>query len=798
MTIGVGTIFIGTAGSETEYNYSDISLLQTHPQEDPDAWEAVIDAAYDDVSYGDSVLIKRDGTTIFAGYVDTIEPRFEKGAGLLVYVSGPCWKGAMDRRIIEHKMVGSGSDDFDKSAFVKCYPDELLKFIFQLPQNDVARLDPEVREGEGIYKDGWTIYIPCVVSLAAAGYTNCVAGDLGKDVLDDGGATGTLLAYNNTGRLWYVDYTGTVAAGSAMTIDTGTGAGTSEGTSVYAGGAARKDKMMDRENEAYGSNWYSSANQTANHTILIDLGGIYHISGIRVECRADRDDFPTDKRCVEYMRNYEIFLSALASGTWESVASDSNNMARDVIHGIDPTDANEGQSKRWLMISITADFATLWAVTEIYVYKSGDTPYTNRLPVTEGTVDVFGNSMPPVNIDDYMSIAQIFQIITDLTTCPEGGDDATISEVLLGFTAKRTAAGDAIEFRTHIWTGATYEVVATWNSNTDLTASYADYETDITAKLDTLAKINAARLKFDVTAAGAASPYVRITYAYMKVTIDSIQYVLDVRGRIAGGTQEWTSNGYDPWLEFNDTDTTYIQDGGGVGAVGNISQGYLFLKQEGNRPWEWWVDPTAKTWNFQRRRGSDLSGSVEFKYDSTGVGGHFEKIEKSGHVAGILNRIKVIAGGEGIDQEVNSSAWTEDTASITANGLYEGTIDEPAIDNKDAADVYAKVLLAEHKNPRNTIRVRVYDSFVSNTWGVGDEITLTDTHTGLSGKYRVMSLKRTYGPDGEVVTIVASDSSTYLPKFRPSEEVLDFTARGLPKKSGGWLGVILRVFTGGK
>lgn len=804
MTIGVGTVFIGPLASEVEYNYTSLSLLQTHPQEPPDAWEAEIDAAYDDVSYGDSVLIKRDGTTIFAGYVDTIEPKYGSETGLLVYVSGPCWKGAMDKRVIEHKIMGSGSEEFDKSAFVKCYPDELLRFFAQLPQNDSARLDPEVREGEGIYKDSWTIYIPCVVTLAEAGYTPCISTDVGKDVRANGGFEGTLIAYNNTARVWYLDSTGTIAAGSGMTIDGGDGAGTSEGTSVYAGGVGRKDRMMDRVNEAYGLNWFSSANQLPYQTILVDLGGTYHVSGIRIECRANRDDFPSDKRCAEFMRTYTIHLSENAYGTWKTVASDTNNMARDVVHGVDPTDAEKGQSKRWMAITISGAYETLWAVTEIYVYKTTTIPYNNRLPVTEGTVDTFGNSMPPVNIDDYMTIGQIFQIITDLTTCPEGGDDATITEVLLGFTAKRTGAGDAVVFRTHIWTGAAYEVVATWNSSDDLTLNYANYETDITAKLDTLAKINAARLKFDVTQAGASSPYVRITYAYLKVTIDGIQYVLEVRGRIAG-SQQWTSSGYEPWLEFNDTDGTYIQDGGGMGAVGHVSQGYIFLKQEGNRPWEWWVHPTAKTWNFQRRRGSwkgigsGASPEIEFKYDSSGVGGHFEGIgiEKDERVKGLLNRLKVIAGGEGIDQEVNSSDWVEDATSITAHGLYEGTIDEPAIDNKDAADVYAKTLLAEHKHPRSAIRVRVYDSYASNTWGVADEITLTDTHTGLSGRYRVMSLKRAYGANGEVVTIVAADSSEYLPKFRPSEEILDFTARGLPRKTGNSVvDAILRIFTG--
>jgi len=773
--VGVGTIFIGPSDSEVQYNYTNMSLLQTHPQDEADSWEAEIDTAYNTINYGDSVLIKRDGTTIFKGYVDTIEPRFGD-TGLLIYVSGPCWKGAMDKRVMDQKMVGSGTTGFDKSAFVDCYPEEVLKFIIQIPQSDIPRISPEAREGEGIYPDNWTIYIPCVVHLDDAGYVNCISSDIGKMVLDDGGDTGLLLAYNNALKLWFIDFTFNIAATSAMSILAGSGQGTAELNSSFAGNIATRNKMKDRENEAYGSNWESTTNQTLYHAILLDLGGTYHISGIRIECRANREDYPSgNKRCAEYMRNYMIQLSQYPYGTWATAGQKYNNMAQDVIHGIDPT--STGQSKRWITIFLTSYFNAKWSITEIYVYKSDTIPYNNRIPVTEGTVSVLGNPVPPLTVDSYMSISQIFQMVTELTSCPEGGDSAVPSNVTLGFVAKRLGGGDAVLFKTYIWEGS-YVFVKEWNSITELTTSYASYESNVTSTLNTLAKINATKLKFEITGAGDSNE-VRITYAYLKVTIGGIQYILGVRGRDYAG-QTFTTNGYEPWIEdewegvgTNDGDSTYIESK----TVNQLSEGYLFRKVEGNRFWEWWIDPINKTWNFKRRRGSDLSASVEFKYDSTGIDGHFEDIEKTGNVQEIYNRLKVIAGGEGLDQEVNSSDWTEDSASITANGLYEGTIDAPSIDKKEAANAYATNLLAEYANPRTTIRVRIYDSYASNTWGIGDDITLTDTHTGLSGKYRVMSLRREF-EEGETVTIVASKSSTYLPKFKPQEELQE-TARKL-------------------
>ena len=65
-------------------------------------------------------------------------------------------------------------------------------------------------------------------------YVNCVAGDIGKPVLDDAVAFGTLLFYNNDKKYWAVRTgSATIAAsGSAMTITAGTGSGTTNANSA--------------------------------------------------------------------------------------------------------------------------------------------------------------------------------------------------------------------------------------------------------------------------------------------------------------------------------------------------------------------------------------------------------------------------------------------------------------------------------------------------------------------------------------------------------------------------------------
>ena len=66
-----------------------------------------------------------------------------------------------------------------------------------------------------------------MITMSATNYTNCVFSDITKTVKDDGVGIGPLLAYDNTRRVWWVRTSATVENGSSMTIDGGTGAGTS-------------------------------------------------------------------------------------------------------------------------------------------------------------------------------------------------------------------------------------------------------------------------------------------------------------------------------------------------------------------------------------------------------------------------------------------------------------------------------------------------------------------------------------------------------------------------------------------
>jgi hypothetical protein len=73
-----------------------------------------------------------------------------------------------------------------------------------------------------------------ILELLEDGYTGCVAGDISKQVEDDGTSIGPLVAYDNDNRLWWIRTDTIIAAGSVMTIaSTGTGAGTSMTSDQY-------------------------------------------------------------------------------------------------------------------------------------------------------------------------------------------------------------------------------------------------------------------------------------------------------------------------------------------------------------------------------------------------------------------------------------------------------------------------------------------------------------------------------------------------------------------------------------
>jgi hypothetical protein len=60
----------------------------------------------------------------------------------------------------------------------------------------------------------------------SSGYTGCVASDIGKTVVADAFDLGPLVYYDNSAKVWIVTSSGSAAIDAAVTITSGTGAGT--------------------------------------------------------------------------------------------------------------------------------------------------------------------------------------------------------------------------------------------------------------------------------------------------------------------------------------------------------------------------------------------------------------------------------------------------------------------------------------------------------------------------------------------------------------------------------------------
>lgn len=110
--------------------------------------------------------------------------------------------------------AATGTSNYVDTAAITCYLAGVATSVAASVDNDCPRPD--------------TTYL--VLTLAASGYTNCVASDIGKTVTGGTtGDTGTLIAYNNTTRQWVVDQTDSGDVfdddDEALTIGSGTGAG---------------------------------------------------------------------------------------------------------------------------------------------------------------------------------------------------------------------------------------------------------------------------------------------------------------------------------------------------------------------------------------------------------------------------------------------------------------------------------------------------------------------------------------------------------------------------------------------
>lgn len=123
-----------------------------------------------------------------------------------------------------------------------------------------------------------------LLSFQSSGYTNAVESDRGKVVTASGGNTGTLLDFDNATRKWWVR-SGTAWGNSlAVSITSGTGAGTTTSSNGSATGEEKFSNLFTigsiQTGNMYfvqgssivdGSGWYTTGNSNGNNSTVANL-----------------------------------------------------------------------------------------------------------------------------------------------------------------------------------------------------------------------------------------------------------------------------------------------------------------------------------------------------------------------------------------------------------------------------------------------------------------------------------------------------------------------------------------------
>jgi len=185
-------------------------------------------------------------------------------------------------------------------------------------------------------------------------------------------------------------------------------------------------------------------------------------------------------------------------------------------------------------------------------------------------------------------------------------------------------------------------------------------------------------------------------------------------------------------------------------ALGRI----LDLTHENYIPWEWWIPHKEEAeFHVASRKGSDKSSSVIFE-----KGKHFESLTYTKIIRDTFQRVRVVGKAEGRKQETTAmSEWKMDTNAVSEVGTaYEKVFSRRSIDNKDAANTYAEVLLKENAYPIEEITFTLgYDEF-EGQYDVGDDVKVVDEEMGINGSYRIHRIEKEIRGEEETVTITLS------------------------------------------
>lgn len=164
-----------------------------------------------------------------------------------------------------------------------------------------------------------------------------------------------------------------------------------------------------------------------------------------------------------------------------------------------------------------------------------------------------------------------------------------------------------------------------------------------------------------------------------------------------------------------------------------------------NKKWQWECTDAGAV-NVGLRTGSDKSGSISFVRGTNLLDASTTRDDRKR-----VDKILVLGGGTGDEQDINSSGWIGD-------GEYETVIIDKTIETAEAAKAKAYQLLEEYDTGYSEDQIVVYDTYETGTWGIDDDVTVTDSYTGMSGSYRVKKINRNYSSESEATFVETTNT----------------------------------------
>jgi len=468
--------------------------------------------------------------------------------------------------------------------------------------------------------------------------------------------------------------------------------------------------------------------QTTDDWFKIDLGAIKHdITGIIIESRKNSD---------RYARNYVIETSP-DDITYTSQVSVTNNVCQNIIESWSPVD-----NVRYIRIRITADANYLWEISQIYIYQADEKKYrvlnegpTTREQLTNGDFET-GNLNGWTTVGSPAADASAKRSGNYGCALYLLGDEIqqTVSNI-----SKSDMATFELYYRSALGNGVTITVRLTY---TDASYTETNYSSGATtdwkqvnllnqmADGKTLEKIS---IKFSTYVGGGDDVY--LDDITLQTTIETLGPYL---GTVTLGDYVGTEGVIKPInLPF--------------GRLSEVVQSIVEKCHDGNYDvWEWWIDHDDGELHFAQRKGSDKSATISFV-----KGTNIESVYKQADIRGSMTRVKVIGKSESKKQDEISSDWQVNATGETNIGsFYEKIVTMKTVSDKTTADVVANVEAKQKGDVEETFEIKISkDTYNPLDYDVGDDVTITDSLTGMSGSYRIHTIRKRITQKGEEITL---------------------------------------------